>query len=148
MNNQELIQKASTIFGSIDKWNAFLELEKLHQGIKDHWLAIGTKRLRDYFTEHPSKSWSWEQWGCLTDTRWHLKDFRSGIAIGFGWQYKGFYLYLNDPDLFDTKQIDEQLISSEYAKLLTPFGGLAKPYDKSGWQIKAEEQPNFLFESI
>ena len=125
MIDKELIQKSSAIFDKLDKWNAFLELEQLHEAIRKNWFEFGTKKLRDYFTQNPSEGWCWDHWDSTTDTRWFLKDFKHGLQIGFGWQYKGFYLFLWDQKIFDTKQLDEQLKDSKYVKLLMLFGGVA-----------------------
>jgi len=134
---QKLVQNAQTIFGSFEKWNALLELAQLQPQITRHWLTIGTKKLREYFTANPSEGWRWNEWGCSTDTKWFLDRFGfDSLAIGFGWDYE-FHLYVNDMKRFDTAFIAQQLKTEKYAKLVMPFGLNPRINGRSGSMIMA-----------
>ena len=143
---QKLIQNSQAIFDTLEKWDAFNELQQLNAQIVEHWLAVGTKKLRENIMPNLSKDWSWKPWGNERDTRWYLEAFGFGsLSIGFGWRYQ-FHLHLIDANRFDSKWIDEQLKTPKYAKLLTPFG--FDPRLDFGYGSKAMERNyNFTFEN-
>ena len=117
---QTLLQKSQTIFDKLDKWKAFIEMQELK--IKDYWLKIGAKRLREYFDKNRSDGWRCEQWGDDLSTQWYLEKFKLGsLAIGLRWGVQ-LHLHLRDSNRFKTNIIDQQLKSGKYAKLLMPFG--------------------------
>jgi hypothetical protein len=144
--DQKLIHEAQAIFDDLGKWNAILDLERLRPEITKHWLAIGTKRLRQHFDQNPSEGWRWAEWGASTDTRWYLEKFGSGsLPIGFGWSYE-FHLHLSDFKRFNPALIDELLKKDEYAPLLMHFDAHSKVPTRSG--SKASKYPDFTFFSV
>lgn len=149
MNNieQKLVQKAQAIFDTFDKWNAFLEIEHLRGAITERWFEIGTKKLREYFTQNHSEGWRWKEWDNARDTKWYLEEYGpDSLVVGFGWRYE-LHLYLKEGEQFDTSTVDKLLQTSKYAKLIAPFGPNAIFNGGSGSRVK-DSNFDFAFNSI
>lgn len=140
--DQKLIQKSQAIFNDpekgLEKWNALLELSKLDDKIQWHWLAVGTKELRNYINHDLPDCWVCEPWGGDVDTRWYLKDYKpDSLAIGFGWKYELHLHHRANYDRIDSELVTQQLETEKYAELLKRFGlNPAKEAVSEGWASK------------
>lgn len=120
---QELLTHAISLFDTVDKWNAFIDLANLKDIIKDAYFSKVKDPLFRYFSENPIDGWVCEPWGDQNyDLRWYLKDFgKNSLGLAVGWRYD-FLLTIEDIEKFDGEKINGFLKSPECGKLLAAFG--------------------------
>lgn len=93
--SKNLSTEALNVFGSLDRWIAFHQLQPQIEPLKEHWLTIGAEGLREEFISNPSEFWTCSPWGTLRDTRWVLDEVMAdgSISIGIGWPTFELHLF-------------------------------------------------------
>lgn len=140
----ELIQKATELFPSIDHWKSFQELCAQNNNIREHWFIEPTRKIRQHFSATLSEAWGFQSWGAShRDTRWYLREFGPRSAsLWFGFYYC-FYLHVDDLDKFSVQQMANSLsMDSAYVPLLRAFGRIDKQLPEKSL---LEETRNFHF---
>lgn len=140
----ELFNQSTKLFDTPEKWNAFVELAKQKDNIKNYYFKKAKQPILDYFNENIDDNWICEPWGNTNyDIRWYLKDFgKNSLALAIGWRFQ-LVLHVNDINTFDTNLINE-LLKTDYSLVLTKFDRIDRQFETN---IKAVENRNYYFES-
>lgn len=91
--SESIIEQSKEIFGTIEKWQAFHEMQLAIPTIVNHWLEIGAAAMREEFSRTAGK-WACANWGSDRDTRWYLEDLKQeSISLGIGWETFELHLF-------------------------------------------------------
>ena len=145
MNNEELTHSID-LFSTLDHWDAFNELAKHQDRLRQLMFFRATCQIRRHFEENPSEGWS-----CLKgedkyeDTSWQLIDGDDqGLRIGFLRHYE-FTLFLPQQGGDRYERINEALRSeTQYYRPL--FDGMSRIDAKYFEVRKLVEIRNFRFD--
>jgi len=125
MDDEHLTKNAAALFDEVEKWNAFLELTEMSDGIVEHWLISATRELRNHGGDDAS-GWEMTSWGNEFDTKWYLPEFgEDSVVIGF-WDYE-FTLSVEDQEAFDIEIARQQLNEPGFAALRGLFTEFTDP---------------------
>lgn len=123
MNTQQL-EAVTNTFSSLEKWNAFWELQAVASDIEliKQWLSIGARVMRDFYERSPSKGWVAERWDNEYETRWYLEGLgRESIGIGFGWPEWELHLHFKGDRKFSLEKAMNVIKASEFEPLRIRF---------------------------
>ncbi|WP_439131092.1 hypothetical protein [Polaribacter sp.] len=90
--NKELAKQSLKLFDTPEKWNTFIEINRLKDEMRNQIFLITKNRLVNYFNSNPVDEWSFKSFGhCNWDYRWFLTDYKensvgiwmNGVQVGF-----------------------------------------------------------------
>ena len=124
MNKIELAEK---VFTDAERWKSFLELSKLTNDLKRHWLAIGAREVETQWLQSGPSDWRVENWGNDVDLKWILKGDKEttqpvSFEFGFGWEYE-FHLILPQQERYDSAVVEKAVKASPTINELFPEPG-------------------------
>lgn len=139
--SQDIIQQSKAMFDSPEKWNAFIELIKIKDSIRNEW----TLNLKQQLDKECSTSNFTSKWGFKifnnNSFQWFLNDYgENSISL---WLEEGIFS-LHNPDILQIDKIINLVNTEKFIPLVDCFDRI--DIKNQGGYIFREER-NFSFGS-
>ena len=138
---KEMINQATKMFDTPEKWNSFLELYSAKDEIRNLWYQKLKVSVTKVFCEdNVVDGWSFSTWNAW-DFRWYLTDFgRESFCI---WMFGNRIGMWVNPNVHDSQKITDLLSTDKFSLLMTAL----RPDEVFSGDWKLVEYGNFDFES-
>jgi hypothetical protein len=141
--NQELIEQVKAMFNLPEKWNAYLELYRQKEEVKNQWLLkLKEEATRKFLTDGLVEGWGFNSWG-YCDMHWfQLEHGSNSIMLQLSWQLE-MSLFV-DGTTHDIPKTHELLKTNKFVLLSNCFNKIHAKYE--GGRLITEKR-NFAFNS-